>query len=140
MREVVLIAFGSLIGLVTSIAGRLFDSAKEKRTRWDDERLRTYASFMVAVRAAGQRAGRLVKDGITTSPHLDEYVRDRLREESFAYEQIQLIGTDHVRESAQRLSETLRNTIRDWSEEANWVLNAERQRFFEAVREELSIK
>ena len=96
---------------------------------------------VVAVRAAEQRASRLVRDGETEDPQSNQYVRDKMREESFVIEQISLIGTGPVVQAAKKVDELLRAALEPpvTSNVGISIMTAQ-SNFLGAVRKELEIK
>lgn len=141
MRDVAFVALGAGITLALRLVEKWLDSSNEKRTRWDEERLDTYVRFIVAVRAAAQRASRLVRDGETEDPQLNQYVRDKMREESFVIEKISLIGTEPVVQAAKKVDELLRAALEPpVTSNVGISIRAAQANFLGAVRKELEIK
>ena len=141
MRDLALVALGAAVTLALRLVEKWLDSSNEKRIRWDEERLDAYVRFIVAVRAAVQRASRLVRDGETEDPQSNQYVRDKMREESFVIEQISLIGTGPVVQAAKKVDELLRAALEPpvTSNVGISIMTAQ-SNFLGAVRKELEIK
>ena len=141
MRDLALVALGAAVTLALRLVEKWLDSSNEKRIRWDEERLDAYVRFRVAVRAAEQRASRLVRDGETEDPQSNQYVRDKMREESFVIEQISLIGTGPVVQAAKKVDELLRAALEPpvTSNVGISIMTAQ-SNFLGAVRKELEIK
>ena len=142
MRDIAFVALGAAITLVLRLVEKRYEASNEKRTRWDEERLGAYVSFVVAVRAAAQRATRLVVDGETDDPQSNPYVRDKMREESFVLEQICLIGTGPVVKAAKNVDELLRAALRPPATTTNLgeSISSAQANFIEVARKELEIK
>ena len=141
MRDLALVALGAAVTLALRLVEKWLDSSNEKRIRWDEERLDAYVRFIVAVRAAEQRASRLVRDGETEDPQSNQYVRDKMREESFVIEQISLIGTGPDVQAAKKVDELLRAALEPpvTSNVGISIMTAQ-SNFLGAVRKELEIK
>ena len=140
MRDLALVALGAAVTLALRLVEKWLDSSNEKRIRWDEELLDAYVRFIVAVRAAEQRASRLVRDGETEDPQSNQYVRDKMREESFVIEQISLIGTGPVVQAAKKVDELLRAALEPpvTSNVGISIMTAQ-SNFLWAVRKELEI-
>jgi len=108
--------------------------------RWDERRLSAYVDFVVGVKAAYQRARRHLEDGTHPDPVNDEYVRDRMREENFKYEEVRLLGSKRVRGAAKSVHDAYRDAIKSRSIEDLSGIDELIQKFRNEVQMELNVK